>query len=99
MPVPPSKPSLEAELDFLQFPVKKAQITGVAAVADQSPQYRVFHGAAILMGVRAIGKAAQVHQRPKLWKKAFHFFGNDVPKLELPDPWRVDHPAAEFEPD
>ena len=66
----------------------------VPAGVDPAVGHGVFHRAVVFVRVCAVGEAAAADVRPQLSEEAGHFFGDDIPELELPHAGRIDYVTA-----
>ena len=66
----------------------------VAAFVDSAICNGVFHGTFVFVGMRAVWIAAKADVGSNVTEEAGDLFSDDVPKLELAYPWRVDYIAT-----
>ena len=87
-------PNPQSLILSLLLSAEQMTITLVPPLVQPAVGHGVLDGAVVLVGVRAVGKLAEADVGPQIAVEAGHFFGDHVPKLELPHARRVDHVAA-----
>src|ERR1700677_5321360 len=74
---------------FFGLSCEHADVAHVTILMNMTVAHSLLYGAAVFMGMAAIGKGTQRHIRANLGEKPFHFLGNDVPQLALAEAGRI----------